>query len=169
MTDHRLRSRQPAVQAQDGEAPLLRLGEFLLDIQACRFMAPGGRGFGVTRLELKVLRCLMQGRGRPLSIERLMQKVYGDADNEPDFSCLRVVISTIRKKMKAAGIDNPVRCETGVGYSLHGGDTEIEVLVLDRTRLNALDEVLAFSAGQLPDAVALLRRTAGAAVAEHSR
>ena len=142
------------------ELQLLKLGAYLLDAQTLEFLAPGGRSICCTRLEYKVLSALMMARGRPLHIDRLMGKVYADGEDEPSPACLRVVISKIRKKMRLAGIEDPIHCENGVGYRMTAGEDEIEVLVLDRKRLLALDAVLSFASKMMPDAVALIRKAA---------
>ena len=138
------------------EMKLLRCGEYILDAHTLQFMGPG---FVVTctRLEFRVVSALMSAQGRPLNLDRMMMKVYGGALDEPDQSCLRVVISKLRRKVRSiAGID-PIRSEPGVGYSIASG-ADIEVLLLDRTRMQALDQILAFAADIMPDEVALLRR-----------
>ncbi len=146
--------------APASEMPLLQFGRYLLDAHSYTFHAPGARAVPCTRLEYRVLSSLLMARGRPVSMERLMQKVYAGADEEPDPTCLRVVISKIRKKLRAAGIGDPIVCDNRVGYRIRDAEAEVEVLVFDRARLDALDAVLAFADANLPEAVALLRRPA---------
>lgn len=146
------------VAASGIEMPLLQFGQYLLDAHSFAFHAPGARQVSCTRLEFQVLSSLLQARGRPVSIERLMQRIYGGSDDEPDVTCLRVVISKIRKKLRGAGIDDPIVCENRVGYRIRDTSAEVEVLVFDRPRMDALDAVLSFASSKLPEAVALLRR-----------
>ena len=141
---------------------LLRCGEFILDNETMEFVAPGGRKIRCTKLEHRIMASLMMNRGRPVSIERLMLQVYGtDTHDHPDITTLRVAFSNIRRKLKTESIEpDIIKNVTNVGYHLVCGKDEIEVLVLDRPRMAALDAVLAAAQTSCPHEVALLRRAA---------
>ena len=75
-----------------------------------------------TRKETGILEYLMVHQGRPVSQEELMEHVW---DNSVDsFSnSIRVHISALRKKLRAALGYDPIRNRIGEGY-LMGGDTD---------------------------------------------
>ena len=81
-----------------------------------------GQTLALTRKETGILEYLMVHQGRPVSQEELMEHVW---DNSVDnFSnSIRVHISALRKKLRAALGYDPVRNRIGEGY-LMGGDTD---------------------------------------------
>ena len=82
-----------------------------------RTAAAGGQTLTLTRKETGILEYLMLHRGRPVSQEELMEHVW---DNSVDnFSnSIRVHISTLRKKLRAALGYDPVRNRIGEGYMM---------------------------------------------------
>ena len=80
-----------------------------------RTAAAGGQTLTLTRKETGILEYLMLHRGRPVSQEELMEHVW---DNSVDnFSnSIRVHISALRKKLRAALGFDPVRNRIGEGY-----------------------------------------------------
>ena len=76
----------------------------------------------LTRKETGILQKLMVDQGRPVSQEELIEHVW---DNSVDsFSnSIRVHISALRKKLRAALGYDPIRNRIGEGY-LMGGDTD---------------------------------------------
>ena len=81
-----------------------------------------GQTLTLTRKETGILEYLMVHQGRPVSQEELMEHVW---DNSVDsFSnSIRVHISALRKKLRAALGYDPIRNRIGEGY-LMGGDTD---------------------------------------------
>ena len=81
-----------------------------------------GQALALTRKETGILEYLMVHQGRPVSQEELMEHVW---DNSVDsFSnSIRVHISALRKKLRAALGYDPIRNRIGEGY-LMGGDTD---------------------------------------------
>ena len=81
-----------------------------------------GQSLALTRKETGILEYLMVHQGRPVSQEELMEHVW---DNSVDsFSnSIRVHISALRKKLRAALGYDPIRNRIGEGY-LMGGDTD---------------------------------------------
>ena len=81
-----------------------------------------GQTLALTRKETGILEYLMVHQGRPVSQEELMEHVW---DNSVDsFSnSIRVHISALRKKLRAALGYAPIRNRIGEGY-LMGGDTD---------------------------------------------
>ena len=81
-----------------------------------------GQTLALTRKDTGILEYLMVHQGRPVSQEELMEHVW---DNSVDsFSnSIRVHISALRKKLRAALGYDPIRNRIGEGY-LMGGDTD---------------------------------------------
>ena len=81
-----------------------------------------GQTLALTRKETGILEYLMVHQGRPVSQEELIKHVW---DNSVDsFSnSIRVHISALRKKLRAALGYDPIRNRIGEGY-LMGGDTD---------------------------------------------
>ena len=94
--------------------------DVLLTFKALSFDT--GQTLALTRKETGILEYLMVHQGRPVSQEELMEHVW---DNSVDsFSnSIRVHISALRKKLRAALGYDPIRNRIGEGY-LMGGDTD---------------------------------------------
>ena len=78
-------------------------------------IAAGGQELSLTRKEIGILEYLLLNQGRPVSQEELLDHVW---DNSVDtFSnSIRVHISALRKKLRAALGFDPVRNRIGEGY-----------------------------------------------------
>ena len=78
-----------------------------------------GQTLALTRKETGILEYLMVHQGRPVSQEELMEHVW---DNSVDsFSnSIRVHISALRKKLRAALGYDPIRNRIGEGYEIGG-------------------------------------------------
>ena len=98
---------------------ILSCGELIFDTRA-RSASVGGQALTLTRKETGILEYLMAHQGRPVSQEELMEHVW---DNSVDsFSnSIRVHISALRKKLRAALGYDPIYNRIGEGY-LMGGD-----------------------------------------------
>lgn len=95
---------------------VLSCGALAFDTRS-RTAAAGGQTLILTRKETGILEYLMLHRGRPVSQEELMEHVW---DNSVDnFSnSIRVHISALRKKLRAALGYDPVRNRIGEGYMM---------------------------------------------------
>ena len=100
---------------------LLRCGELSFDTRS-RTAAVHGEPLSLTRKETGILEYLMVHRGRPVSQEELIDHVW---DNSVDnFSnSIRVHISALRKKLRAALGYDPIRNRIGEGYLMGGEET----------------------------------------------
>ena len=100
---------------------LLSCGGLTFDTRS-RTAAVNGQTLTLTRKETGILEYLMVHQGRPVSQEELMEHVW---DNSVDsFSnSIRVHISALRKKLRAALGYDPIRNRIGEGY-LMGGEEE---------------------------------------------
>ena len=93
---------------------VLICGELSFDTKT-RIAAAGGQELSLTRKEIGILEYLLLNQGRPVSQEELIDHVW---DNSVDtFSnSIRVHISALRKKLRAALGFDPVRNRIGEGY-----------------------------------------------------
>ena len=81
-----------------------------------------GQTLALTRKETGILEYLMVHQGRPVSQEELMEHVWDNSVHSFSNS-IRVHISALRKKLRAALGYDPIRNRIGEGY-LMGGDTD---------------------------------------------
>ena len=97
---------------------LLSCGALTFDTRS-RTAAVNGQTLTLTRKETGILEYLMVHQGRPVSQEELMDHVW---DNSVDsFSnSIRVHISALRKKLRAALGYDPIRNRIGEGYLMGG-------------------------------------------------
>ena len=99
---------------------ILTCGSLSFDTRS-RTAAVNGQTLTLTRKETGILEYLMVHQGRPVSQEELMDHVW---DNSVDnFSnSIRVHISALRKKLRAALGCDPIRNRIGEGYLMGGED-----------------------------------------------
>ena len=100
---------------------LLSCGELSFDTRS-HTAAVHGEPLSLTRKETGILEYLMVHKGRPVSQEELIDHVW---DNSVDnFSnSIRVHISALRKKLRAALGYDPIRNRIGEGYLMGGEET----------------------------------------------
>ena len=100
---------------------VLHCGPLSFDARS-RTATAAGQPLALTRKETGILEYLLLHRGRPVSQEELLEHVW---DNSVDnFSnSIRVHISALRKKLRAALGCDPIRNRIGEGY-LMGGEEE---------------------------------------------
>lgn len=75
----------------------------------------GGETVHLTKNEYRILLALMENRGRVVSREKLMQKLW-ETDSFVGENTLTVNINRLRKKLDAAGLENFISTRFGVGY-----------------------------------------------------
>ena len=81
-----------------------------------------GQTLALTRKETGILEYLLLHQGRPVSQEELIEHVW-DGSVDSFSNSIRVHISALRKKLRAALGYDPIRNRIGEGY-LMGGDTD---------------------------------------------
>ena len=69
----------------------------------------------LTKNEYRILLTLMQQKGKTVSRERLMERLW-ESDSFVDENTLNVNVNRLRKKLDAAGLDNFIKTKFGVGY-----------------------------------------------------
>jgi DNA-binding response OmpR family regulator len=94
----------------------VRLGALEVDVRSLR-VTIGGRGVDVTPTEARILRTLVEARGRALSREEIAARArLGDSDAPGDLRSIDAHVKNLRRKLG----DGPVSIATtfGVGYRL---------------------------------------------------
>lgn len=74
-----------------------------------------GKSIALTKNEYRILLCLMQSRGKVVSREKLMEKLW-ETDSFVDENTLTVNVGRLRKKLDAAGLEGFIATKFGVGY-----------------------------------------------------
>ncbi len=108
------------------QALLRRVYDFSADIPVleCRgaFLNTGngslsyrGQTIPLSKNEFKILCCLMENKGRTVSREKLMERLW-KTEQFIDENTLTVNINRLRKKLDAAGLENFIATKFGVGY-----------------------------------------------------
>ena len=74
-----------------------------------------GEKIELTKNEYRILLCLMEQKGKTVSREMLMQRLW-ESEQFVDENTLTVNINRLRKKLQAKGLDNFISTRFGVGY-----------------------------------------------------
>jgi DNA-binding response OmpR family regulator len=74
-----------------------------------------GAQIPLTKNEYRILLALLESKGRVVSRERLMEKLWA-TDSYVDENTLTVNVNRLRKKLDAAGLDDFITTKFGVGY-----------------------------------------------------
>lgn len=74
-----------------------------------------GQDIPLTQNEYKILLCLLENKGRVVSREKLMERLW-KTDSFVDENTLTVNINRLRKKLEAAGLEDFIATRHGVGY-----------------------------------------------------
>mgnify|MGYP000595109553 FL=1 len=80
-----------------------------------------GQTLSLTRKESGILEYLLLNRGRPVSQEELIEHVW-DSSVDSFSNSIRVHISMLRKKLRAALGYDPIRNKIGQGYEIGAGE-----------------------------------------------
>lgn len=86
---------------------LLNTGEQTLSVN--------GQKIELSRNEYRILFCLLENRGKVVSREKLMERLW-ETDSFVDENTLTVNVNRLRKKLDAAGLPNFIVTKFGVGY-----------------------------------------------------
>ena len=74
-----------------------------------------GENIPLTKNEFKILSCLMENKGKIVSREKLMERLW-KTDEFIDENTLTVNVNRLRKKLDSAGLENFIATKFGVGY-----------------------------------------------------
>lgn len=75
----------------------------------------GGQKIDLTRNEYRILLTLMEGRGKVVEREALMQRLW-ETDSFVDENTLSVNVARLRRKLEAAGLPGFIETKKGLGY-----------------------------------------------------
>jgi two-component system KDP operon response regulator KdpE len=111
----RIRAAQRHRLQQEGEKPVFRSGDLVVDLVR-RIVTVRGEEVKFSRREYDLLRLLVAHAGKVLTHRHILQEVWG---SDTDVQYLRIYIKALRKKIEP----NPeqptnILTETGVGYRL---------------------------------------------------
>ena len=76
-----------------------------------------GKNVELTRNELRILLTLLENRGKVVSREKLMERLW-DTDAFVDDNTLTVNVNRLRRKLEAAGLKDFIATRFGLGYQL---------------------------------------------------
>ena len=110
----RIRAVLRRAQGPEAAETVLRAGELELD-EARHLVTVCGESVSLTAKEFSLLRLLLQNRGRVLTRQGLMDRVWG-LEAEPENRTLDVHIRTLRAKLGSQG--GLIETVRGVGYKL---------------------------------------------------
>lgn len=95
---------------------LLKAGNVTLSRDSFELTGPKG-SVRLSSKEFQLLEMLAVNRGRLISTERIMEKIWG-YDSQAEISVVWVNISYLRRKLRQIGADIEIRASRGIGYSL---------------------------------------------------
>lgn len=96
---------------------IMTLGSLCLDTET-RELLTRDSSIHLTRTEFAILKKLMQSPERPVSKSALLDDISRDTPDCTE-SSLKIHISNLRKKMKAADVRESVESVWGIGFRLH--------------------------------------------------
>lgn len=83
----------------------------------------GGESIPLTKNEYRILLCLMENRGKVVSRERLMERLW-KTETFIDENTLTVNVARLRRKLAEAGLRDFIATKVGVGYIVGGEDVK---------------------------------------------
>lgn len=98
------------------DEPLFEAGALRIDYAARRVQV-GALDIDLTATEYALLRFLARHAGKVVTHRQILENVWGPAQND-QAQYIRVFLSHIRRKLAAAGVEDLIRTETGIGYRL---------------------------------------------------
>ena len=78
-------------------------------------LAYRGKQIELTKNEYRILLALMENKGKTVSRERLMERLW-ETDHFIDDNTLTVNVNRLRKKLEAVGLTDFIATKFGVGY-----------------------------------------------------
>ena len=99
------------------DPPQLRFRGYVLD-PGISGLCHGAERISLTKNEFRILQSLLEHKGRIISRDKLMLKLW-DSDEFVDDNTLTVNINRLRKKLKDHGFDDCIVTHKGQGYSIY--------------------------------------------------
>ena len=78
-------------------------------------LAYGGKKLDLSRNEYRILQVLLENKGRTVSRETLMRKLW-ETDSFVDENTLSVNVNRLRRKLEGMGLEDFIRTKKGMGY-----------------------------------------------------
>lgn len=103
-----------------GAADTLEAGGAVLDLSDASLSYQGER-IELTKNEYRILQTLMENRGRVVSRDTLMQRLW-ETDSFVDENTLTVNITRLRRKLAEAGLTEFIATKKGMGYRISNGE-----------------------------------------------
>lgn len=97
---------------------LLKCGGAVLNVSDGTLRVHGEK-VDLTRNEWKILQMLLENRGKVVSRQALMARLW-ESDEFISENTLTVNVTRLRKKLEAAGLSDFIRTKKGVGYFVEG-------------------------------------------------
>ncbi len=97
-------------------APVLEHREARLDTGS-HTLAYQGQSIDLTRNEYRILLALMENKGKVVSRERLMERLW-ESDSFVDENTLTVNVNRLRRKLASAGLEDFIATKFGEGYQV---------------------------------------------------
>ena len=107
---------------QGGQVDELRFGNTVLDLDGST-LACGDRWVRLSAREFDVMRCLMQAKGRNLSKEAILARVWGYDSNAVE-NHVEVYVGFLRKKLASIGSSVRIEAVRRLGYHLEENGRE---------------------------------------------
>ena len=101
-----------------GAPPLLEHRGAVLDT-GDNTLSYGGQRLELTRNEYRILQVLLEQKGRTVSREALMQKLW-ETDSFVDENALTVNVARLRRRLEGLGLTAFIRTKKGLGYLMSG-------------------------------------------------
>ena len=95
-------------------ANLVSCGGAVLNLDDATLLYDNTR-ISLSRNEYKILRLLMENRGRIISRDAIMEALW-ESDSFVDENTLSVNVNRLRKKLEQAGLHDFIHTKKGVGY-----------------------------------------------------
>ena len=113
--------RKAASRERDGlQSDRIKAFDLTLD-RSSYSLAAGGKEIKLANKEYQLMEYLMTNRGRILTREMMVNKVWG-IDDESNYNHLDVYISFLRKKLRFIGAKAAIKTTKSVGYSIEAGE-----------------------------------------------
>lgn len=97
-----------------GQTNIISVKDVVLNIDDAEVVYQGKK-VELTKNEYKILRLLMENRGKMVSRDAIMMHLW-ESEEFVDDNTLTVNITRIRKKLKNIGVDDMIKTKKGVGY-----------------------------------------------------
>lgn len=97
-----------------GQTSLLEHRGGILDIENQTFTFEGVQ-IELTKNEYRILKTLMENKGKTVSRDTVMMKLW-ESDSFVDDNTLTVNVTRLRKKLEGAGMENYIKTKKGMGY-----------------------------------------------------